>query len=154
MQRIAIEDRLAIEELVHRYAWASDGRDFAALRACFCDDASLGLFRPDGAAEATVEGAEAIAAWVERRHQAEFARGDRRRHLTTCFVLQSCDGATALARSYFCVLAAPAGQGLLPTAMGHYEDHLRRLPDGWRFQRRLIFVEGKGGGDVGRASSP
>lgn len=154
MQRIAIEDRLAIEELVYRYAWASDGRDFRALRALFCDDASFVLHGPDGAVAEMVRGAETIVAWVEQRHRAEFARGDQRRHLTGNFVLDSCDGSRAVARSYLCVLAVSVGQELRASVMGRYEDHLRRLPDGWRFHRRLVFVEGKGAAAVGRASSP
>lgn len=137
-----IEDRLAIEELLSRYAWASDGRDFAALRDCFAVDGSMVLRQPDGAEE-SIEGAEKIAAWVEQRHRAEFARGVRRRHLTTNFLLHACDGAQGFATSCFCVLQAGDGEPLHAVAMGHYEDAFSRGPRGWRFQRRLVVLEGK-----------
>jgi 3-phenylpropionate/cinnamic acid dioxygenase small subunit len=137
-----IEDRLTIEELLSRYAWASDGRDFAALRDCFSDEAALVLRQADGREE-TVEGAAAIAAWVEQRHRAEFARGVRRRHLTTNFLLHACDGAQAFATSYFCVLQAGDGEALHAVAMGHYEDAFRRTAAGWRIQRRLVVLEGR-----------
>lgn len=136
-----IEDRLTIEELLSRYAWASDGRDFVALRDCFTGDAAMVLRQVDGR-EDIVEGADKVAAWVEQRHRAEFSRGVRRRHLTTNFLLHACDGEQAFATSYFCVLQAGAGEALHAVAMGHYEDAFRRTAAGWRIQRRLVVLEG------------
>lgn len=143
MEPARIEDTIALQQLLHRYAWASDGRDFPALRECFTPDAVMVLRKLDGSEEA-IEGAPAIADWVERRHRAEFARGLRRRHMTTCFLLHACDGVQAFSTAYFCLMEAGDGEPVRIASMGHYEDSFRQTAAGWRFQRRLIVLEGRG----------
>jgi 3-phenylpropionate/cinnamic acid dioxygenase small subunit len=139
-----LADRLAIEELVYLYARTSDDRDFVTMRALFCPDASAVVRDTVNGQEQIISGPEAIAGFVERRHAAEFARGDRRRHLTSNFILDTCDGTHAVARSYVCVLQSVAGQPMQLASMGHYEDHCRKEEGRWRFQKRLLTIEGKG----------
>src|SRR5437763_9619276 len=111
------------------------------------------LFRPGACAvvrdtlsgqEQVLAGPDAIAAFVEQRHAVEFARGDRRRHLTGNFILESCDGASAMARSYVCVLQAVIGKPMQLASMGHYEDQCMKEDGRWRFHKRLLTIEGKG----------
>src|SRR4051812_10039507 len=140
----ALADRLAIEELVYLYACASDDRDFDMMRTLFCADARAVLHDTVGGQEQVLSGPNEIAAFVSQRHAAEFARGDRRRHLTSNFILVSCDGTHAVARSYVCVLQSMAGQPMQLASMGHYEDHCRKDEGRWRFLKRLVTIEGKG----------
>ena len=136
--------RPRIEELVYLYASASDDRDFVTMRPLFCSDASAVVRDTVAGQEQTITGPEAIARFVEQRHAAEFARGDRRRHLTSNFLLDSCDGTHAVARAYVCVLQSVAGQPMQLASMGRYEDHCRKEEGRWRFQKRLLTIEGKG----------
>ena len=144
MQRFSIEDQLAIADLVNRYAWASDSRDFAALAACFTDDACVTVEDVAKGTKDGAQGAQGIAAWVDMRHRAEFELGHRRRHLTMTFVLKSCDGIEAVAGSYFCVMVGMGGNLQQPMAMGFYDDRFRKVEGEWRFKQRCIYIEGKG----------
>jgi uncharacterized protein (TIGR02246 family) len=60
----AVEDRLAIQQLVARYAFAIDDRDLAAVGELFADDARFRSL--DGAMDAV--GREAIVEQFERRY--------------------------------------------------------------------------------------
>ncbi|WP_213958908.1 nuclear transport factor 2 family protein [Variovorax sp. dw_954] len=139
-----LTDRLAIEELIYLYARTSDSRDFGTMRTLFCADACAVVRDAVSAHEQILSGPDAIAEFVAQRHAAEFARGDRRRHLTSNFILDSCDGANAVARSYVCVLQCVAGQPMQLASMGHYEDHCHKVEGRWRFQKRVLTIEGKG----------
>jgi len=140
----ALEDRLAIEELVYLYARASDHRDFALMRSLFCADAHALLRDTVTGRDQALNGPDEIAGFVDRRHAEEFARGDRRRHLTSNFILDTCDGMQAVARSYVCVVQSVPGQPMELASMGHYEDHCRKEEGRWRFSKRLLTIEGKG----------
>lgn len=140
----ALADRLAIEELVYLYAHTSDNRDFDTMRTLFHADATAVVRDTVKGQEQTLEGPDAIAEFVSQRHAVEFARGDRRRHLTSNFILESNDGVSAKARAYVCVLQSVNGQPMQLASMGHYEDHCRKLDGRWRFQKRLLIIEGKG----------
>lgn len=140
----ALADRLAIEELVYLYAFTSDSQDFERMRTLFHTDARAVVRDTVSGQEQVITGSEAIAAFVQQRHTAEFARGDRRRHLTSNFILDSCDGVSATAHSYVCVLQSVPGQPMQLASMGHYEDHCRKEGGRWRFQKRLLTIEGKG----------
>jgi len=139
-----LADRLAIEELVYLYARASDSRDFDMMKTLFCADACAVLHDATSGQEQILTGPDEIAAFVAQRHAAEFQRGDRRRHLTSNFILDSSDGRRAVARSYVCVLQSMAGQPMQLASMGHYEDHCLKEESHWRFQKRLLTIEGKG----------
>jgi ketosteroid isomerase-like protein len=54
-----IEDRQQIDDLVSRFAIATDARDYETLRDCLADDATWG--RPE------LEGADAILEWLQGR---------------------------------------------------------------------------------------
>lgn len=44
----ALEDRLAISDLLNTYAYAIDRHDWEAFRTCFTDEVELNIFRSDG----------------------------------------------------------------------------------------------------------
>lgn len=140
----ALSDRLAIEELVYRYAHTSDTRDFDMMRELFSQDACAVVRDIVSGHEQVLSGPDAIADFVAQRHEAEFARGDRRRHLTSNFILGAYDGMRATARSYVCVLQSKKGEPMHLASMGHYEDHFLKNEGFWRFQKRLLTIEGKG----------
>lgn len=140
----ALADRLAIEELVCLYARTSDTRDFETMRTLFCPDAHVVIRDTVKGQEQAITGPDAIVAFVDERHVAEFARGDRRRHLMSNFILESLAGTQATARSYVCVVQSVVGQPMQLSSMGHFEDHCRKDQGRWRFHRRLLTIEGKG----------
>jgi ketosteroid isomerase-like protein len=135
-------DRVEIAELLNRYAWASDERDFDALAGCFLPDGTLVLQTDDAATNTTVRGSEAIAEWVRDRHRGEFEKGHKRRHMNTGLVITPSGPDRATAMSYVFVLVAHVGD-LRPTAMGWYRDDVCKTGGVWRFKQRLVHIEAK-----------
>lgn len=122
------DDRLAIHELLARYAHAIDARAWSELAACFHPDARV---RYGGAP--ALDGAEAVAAYC--RQVVEPLGGTQHRVASIRIDL---DGDRA--RSC-CHLAAEhwTGAGRY-TVGGTYRDELARTPDGWRIQTRELEV--------------
>lgn len=142
MTALTVMDRVEIAELLNRYAWASDERNFEALAKCFVSDSTLVLETDGAATPTTVRGREAIAEWVRQRHQSEFASGHKRRHMNSGLVITCSAPGSATAMSYVCVLVAHSGD-LRPTAMGWYRDDVCKDDGVWRFKKRLVHIEAK-----------
>ena len=122
------EDKEAIRELFAEYAFRMDDGRYTELGALFTDD---GVWQ---APYATARGPAEIAALMAANIPAE----PKRKH----FVMNSLialDGDRATARTSYLVVLQAAGQGLVPSVAGTYEDVLVRTADGWRFgARRLV----------------
>ena len=123
-----LADRLAINDLLTRYACAVDDRDWETVRSVFTEDAVLDytVFRgPRGSA------AE-VAEWTAKALQAI----DASQHFITN-VRVRIDGDEATAESYvYSPLALAGGAGVMHTG-GSYSDRLRRTADGWRIAERV-----------------
>jgi len=140
----AANDRLAITDLLYRYAELIDAGDFDGLGRL------LGRASFGGPRTPKVSGAENIAglfAMTTRR----FADGTpKTRHLVLNPIIEI-DGDTATARSTFCVVQATARVPLQPVAVGRYYDEFARdefardeFPrdqGGWHFAARIADVE-------------
>ena len=131
---ISAADRVAIHEVIARYAWALDTGDVEGFIACFSHDGRLvwdAFEQPQ-----SWQGAAAL------RHFANFFRAipssaGRQHHVSNIVVTPAEDG-TATARSY-AMVALRQGDG--PHAlhvMGWYEDTLRQEDGEWRLAERVI----------------
>lgn len=128
----AVADRLDIYEVLSRYSYALDSRDW---------DALADVFAADGVAEfgelgGRHEGPAAIASFV----RSVLEGLDASQHLIGSQSAQV-DGDRATARCYFqaqhVIVGASGGNCYL--VGGTYEDELVRTPDGWRIAlRRLV----------------
>jgi 3-phenylpropionate/cinnamic acid dioxygenase small subunit len=129
--RMSIEDRLAITELLYRYAELIDAGDFDGLGQLL----SRGSF-------AGVSGAEAIAklfAATTRRYPDTGT--PRTRHLVLNPIIEVADDGTATARSTFCVVQATDTVSLQPIVVGRYFDAFACDDAGWYFTERGVDVE-------------
>jgi 3-phenylpropionate/cinnamic acid dioxygenase small subunit len=135
------EDRLAVTELLYRYAELIDSGDFDGVgqllaRATFA-----------GTRSASTAGAEAIAkvfAMTTRRY-ADHGNTPRTRHLVLNPIVEISAGRTATARSTFCVVQNTETVPLQPIVVGRYFDSFscdpEDGPDGWYFTERQVDVE-------------
>lgn len=127
----AIADRLAITELLHRYAFAIDDADFESLAAVFTPDAVM-EFPGWGVREGRPAIVELISGVV--------AELDRTQHFLTNATVTSLDGDRATARSYVWAQHAldgtPGGDHFV--LGGEYQDELVRLDGSWRVHRRRL----------------
>ncbi len=134
-----VEDRIAITELIYRYAELIDAGDFDGLGELLAR-ASFG-----GPATPGVRGAQNIAGLFAMTTKRFDCGTPRTRHLVLNPIIEV-DGDTATARSTFCVVQATPRTPLQPIAVGRYYDNFARDtfardPGGWHFTERVADVE-------------
>ena len=122
------EDELAIRALAQAYADAVNRRDAEGMAAVLTPDA---VIEKPGYGE-PVRGQEKILKRYRRlQREREFL----------CQMIHSgvvhVDGDLATARWWFSEVKKPAGGGEWQTMIGVYQDEAMRLPEGWRFTRRV-----------------
>lgn len=121
-----IAARLAIQDLVARYAAAWDERD---------GEAFVATFAPDGVLEAPVwraEGRAEIAAMVDKAKGRTFGS----RHHVTNHRIRLLSEDRAEGDLYFFVVSQNG-----PDHCGRYKDTLRRQDGVWLFERRQVTVD-------------
>jgi uncharacterized protein (TIGR02246 family) len=124
------EDRQDISDVLVRYATGIDRRDWPLFRTVFTPDCEL-----DYGVIGTWHGVDAVTEFMQQSH----AQAGHTVHRLTNQAI-TVDGDTAEARSYVDgLIMAPDGQSGV-NAVGFYEDHLVRTPDGWRIARRHFTV--------------
>jgi 3-phenylpropionate/cinnamic acid dioxygenase small subunit len=129
-------DKLAITELLYRYAELIDAGDFEGVGQL------LGRAMFAGTRSAQTSGAEAIAklfAMTTRRYP-EQGNTPRTRHLVLNPIVDVDDRA-ATARSTFCVVQNAETVPLQPIVVGRYFDSFSCDDDGWYFTERQVDVQ-------------
>ena len=127
-----ISDRLEIQELIARYSYALDSRDFDALDDLFTRDAILD-YRATGAIRGTLEEMKTFVAEA-------FTLFDGTQHLTTQTTLRFDENGTTAYGKSACHNPMVFGGDLRPKMMVvglWYVDTFERTPDGWRFKERV-----------------
>jgi 3-phenylpropionate/cinnamic acid dioxygenase small subunit len=136
-----LEDRVAINDLIIRYAEAVDNHDGGALASCFTDDAGAtfaGIPVPG-------RGGAAIVAFLASLPggAAGTAEPMKTSHLFTNVVI-NLDGDQAEARSRAAVYSVRGTPGQVRVRGISYQDRMRRTPDGWRIANRVHSVAWEG----------
>jgi 3-phenylpropionate/cinnamic acid dioxygenase small subunit len=129
-----LEDRVAINDLIIRYAEAVDNHDDAALASCFTDDAEAtfaGVAVPG-------RGGAAIVAFLGSLPGGSAGTGApmKTSHLFTNVVI-NIDGDEAEARSRAAVYSVRGNPEQVRVRSISYQDRMRRTPDGWRIANRV-----------------
>jgi SnoaL-like domain len=121
-----VADRIAIDDLLTRYALAVDGGDWDQLDTVFTPDAVIDYTSAGGVRggrdEIKAWLAEALAPFPVRQHMI----GNKRVEI---------DGDAATVRAYFfnpMLISLPDGTSLPTPGGGYYNHRLVRTADGWR----------------------
>jgi len=125
------DDKLAITELLYRYAELIDAGDFDGVGELLGKGTFMGI-----------EGAVKIGnlfAKTTRRYP-EQGNTPRTRHLVLNPIVDV-DGDTATARSTFCVVQQTETIALQPIVVGRYADTFVRGESGWYFTERIVDVQ-------------
>lgn len=133
-----IADRLAICDVLFRYAHALDDRDSQLLRTCFTDDAVCEV-------GATLSGIDAIIAFAE----GVLAGFDVTQHLITnprCTIDGDRAESVCDLQAQHVTRGAPGGEHYV--IGGRYDDSLVRTPEGWRIAHRRLRVKWSEGNSV------
>jgi 3-phenylpropionate/cinnamic acid dioxygenase small subunit len=127
----ALADRLDIEDVLTRYAWALDSKQFEELDRVFTPDAHVDYTSSGGEAGAYPD----VKAWLAK----VLPHFPAYQHLVTNKQI-TIDGDHATSRSEFynpMVMAQRDGTTSIFFVGGEYHDQLVRTPDGWRITDRL-----------------
>lgn len=132
-----VEDKLAILELLSRYAYGLDAAELDEVEATFAPDARMAISIAGRGEVGPFEGREAIMdlmrkATAERRHQ--------RRHVITNPFVRREGNDEADVVSNLTLLEVEEGRLRLVTT-GIYRDHVRRTAEGWRFVERDLALD-------------
>ncbi|MBB2989978.1 3-phenylpropionate/cinnamic acid dioxygenase small subunit [Mycolicibacterium iranicum] len=126
-----LTDKLAVTELLYRYAELIDAGDFDGVGELLGRGNFMG-----------VAGSQRIAklfAATTRRFP-DHDNTPRTRHLVLNPIVDV-DGGTASARSTFCVVQRTDSIALQPIVVGRYADSFARDEHGWHFTERTVDVE-------------
>ena len=131
MSHLTTEDRLAIQELLHRYCHALDRGRWDEFASLFTDDCCLDLSQVLG----RYEGAAGIRQFADVIGGAKFFM----RHLVTNVVIDG-DGERARAAAYVTAITGPPGPSQRQTT-GLYEDELVKRGGRWLLHRRHLALD-------------
>jgi hypothetical protein len=135
MATLAIEDRLALTDLIAAYSWALDTGDTESLVACFTPDALMveEVFEdPD-----IWRGHEGIRGLANHYFNAPGFPG-RQHHVTQIQWFPQPDGSCKM-RAFAFVTECEGEPPYVLRFTGYYHDHAVKGADGrWRFQSRTI----------------
>ncbi|WP_395833207.1 nuclear transport factor 2 family protein [Cystobacter fuscus] len=136
-QHVVMSARESISDLVARYAWAYDTRDWDALVECFTPDATLSLRVAGGDLAGPFRGHTEI---MRLMRDSAAAQDDRRRHVCTNLVVDLSGPGTATARSYVTLISV-RGVQLEVLATGTYTDEVVQAGESWRLRARHIELD-------------
>lgn len=132
---IAIEDRLALQDLLAAYSWALDTGDTEALVACFTEDCRMSeevFEEPD-----IWDGHEGIRGLAKHYFNAPGFPG--RQHHVTQTQFRKLDDHTVAMRSFAFVTECQGEPPYTLRFTGWYDDTVVRGSDGkWRFRIRTV----------------
>lgn len=128
-----VADKVEIQELESRYAWAVDEGRLDSLAELFTEDARLSL-NPPGQ---HLEGRAAILAWF-RGYCEEWGWQSRRHYITNLQV--EVNGSTAAARAYFLLTYETHQRSRI--GWGNYDDRFVKAGGRWWIVEKRITVAG------------
>ena len=129
-----MHDEIAIQQTLNTYSEAASRRDWATLLSTFTADAvwEIPAFNARYQDHAVIQ--KAMSAFVDQ--MAYFVQ------INAPAVIRVA-GDTATARSIIRECGKFADRDEALEILGRYEDELRRMPDGWKFTRRVFHALGK-----------
>lgn len=133
---MSVEDYLAIQNLVFRYARCLDRGDFDGVGQLFAD---ADLYAQGNLVASSNPG---LVAQVWRQSTLSHENGTpRTRHIVTNLIIEPDDDDRAHAESYVMVIQQTRALPLQPVVAGDYFDRFARIDGRWRFIERRIGIE-------------
>lgn len=131
---ISVEDRLAIQELVARFAHYSDYRDWTALETCYVPDVVTEMEGFDIAYRG-------IPAQVEHAKESDRQTDGKNRHyFFNLHITEEADG--VIANYYFLnTNAGGAPMAMKLVTSGRHRDTVVKVGDDWKFARRFVMFD-------------
>lgn len=133
-----IGDRLAILDLMARYAHCYDEGDVASLAPLFTSGAVFRFDPPIPGFPDRLEGGDSIVAAMQERYAA--TRPAQRRHIITNVLIDP-DGPDRAQVASYLLLGSTVDGGLSLPVTGRYADVVVRDEGSWRFADRVLRLD-------------
>jgi hypothetical protein len=133
---LALEQKLAIHELLGRAAYAYDERDMALLESSFASAATMSMRIARGDLIGPFEGRDAI---MQLMHNSMAEQTDVRRHVISNIFFEEESGQPVVV-SNLTLVATENGKAAL-LAAGVYRDTLVEEAGGWRILKRHVELD-------------
>lgn len=137
MSALEVDDKVEIQELLARSAWAYDEARLDVMEACFCEDAKMSLRIAGGDVVGPYDGRGAVLDLIRGSIESQ---NDQRRHVISNVFFESGEGDRAVVLSTLTLLATADGEISVLSA-GVYRDTVERREDGWRFRERFLSLD-------------
>lgn len=139
---MSIEDKLAIQETIARYAYAYDGKDAEGFARLFVEDGVFEVFVPGKTtASVRLQSRTEIREWAAQRLQERNGRFTSR-HYQSGILFDELTSDSARTRTMVLVTHQGVAEAApRPTVSGVYHDQWRKTPTGWRLAHRAAHVD-------------
>lgn len=134
---IDVADKLLIQELLSRAAYALDVHSLERIEACFTPDASMTVNIAGGTVVGPFEGRDAIMGLMAASIEAQT---DVRKHVVSNLFFEEADGDTAHTVSNLTLFATENETNKLVTT-GVYRDQLKKVDGQWGIAVRQIDLD-------------
>jgi len=134
---VALEDKLAIHELMGRVQFGYDERDIDMLRECFTEDAEFSMRIAKGDLVGPFVGREAIMGLMTGAMEEQT---DVRRHVVSNLFFEEGDPEKPVVVSNLTLMATENGEIQLLSA-GIYRDTVVKSDDGWQILNRYLELD-------------
>jgi ketosteroid isomerase-like protein len=144
---MSIEEKLAIHEMIARYAYAYDGQDAEGFARVFAEDGVFEIFAPgETAPSVRLQSRREIRDWATERLRGRVGRFTSRHHQSG-IVFDGLTSDSALTRTMVLVTHqdVTGASSPRPTSSGVYRDQWRKTDEGWRLVHRAAHVDQGGG---------
>ncbi len=133
---ITLEDKLAIQELVARFAHCSDYGDWRGLEELYVPNI---ITEMDGIPIKY----EGIAAQVEHAKESDRQASGKNRHFNFNIIVYEQSGVTVVDYMFINVNAGSAPMAAQIVVSGRHRDTVVKTADGWKFARRRVTFDQK-----------
>lgn len=138
MGALSVADKLEIQELLHRSAWAYDEARLDVMEAGYVEDAEMRLRIADGDVIGPHEGRDAV---IALNRGAIESQTDQRRHVISNVFFEEEEEDRAVVVSSLTLLGTPPGGETTVLSAGLYRDTVVRRGGRWYFQARFLTLD-------------
>ena len=135
-----VTDRVAIRELIDKYAYFADRRDAASQIALFTEDTAFLVFGDHGNPIPTqaIRGREGLRPVFENLHRYEATTHLNGQSMVTVVGNQAAGTTYCIAHH---VVTQGASRNLVTTSIRYIDSFVRRPNSGWLFEQRKLIVD-------------
>ncbi len=138
----SVADRLAIAEVVAKYAYHWDSKDAKGFADLFTEDAVLERWASGKpVSDSRLEGRQAILTYAKEAHQGRLADKQTRHHMSNLVFIELTKDTARTENMVLVTHQIEADAAAYINNSGIYRNTWRRTDQGWKIARRVLFID-------------